>query len=291
MEEHSGEITLVIVSPVKNESLRIERLADSLHSNQCTFQIIWIVVDDSSSDDTLKVIGNLKKNGPNVLLHAHTSGKIIDGGAYKSWNVGVDYAIANLSEFTHLMKLDADVELDKSYFEKLERHMRNPDIGIVGGILQNSNREQTIHVPGPVKLYSKNCLLSLSDLPLATGYDVMDEILARKNGYEVKVEAKATFKISRGIGNSQGLLHGRRRNGMVCRWTGYYKPYFLLHVIRYFFRKPFFVGSLAMLYGYIFAPPSPYSSELMGLHARFQRKILRKISKNPIKTISNLYSR
>jgi len=216
---------------------------------------------------------------------------LISGGAYKAWYHGVTHAKNFVSGFTHLMKLDADVELDEFYFSKLEVYLKDPAIGLIGGVLQNSNREQQIHVPGPVKLYSKAGLESLSTLPLETGYDVMDEILLKDRGFKVKVVPEAKFTINRAIGASQGLIHGRRRNGLVCRWTGYYQPYFALHLLRYLFRKPYLIGSIAMLFGYLRAPRSPYPSDLRALHAKSQRELLLKIFKNPIRELSSLYGR
>jgi hypothetical protein len=128
-------------------------------------------------------------------------------------------------------------------------------------------------------------------LPLATGFDVMDEVLARKLGYRVEVSRDAHFSINRSIGASQGLLHGRKRNGMVCRWTGYYKPYFILHLLRYVFRKPYLVGSVAMAIGFLTAQKSPFGNDLMLEHSRQQRILLAQIFKNPIEQMRILYSR
>ena len=225
------------------------------------------------------------------MLHAKTSGRLIQGGAYQAWGVGVKFALDDIEDFSHLMKLDIDVELETDYFNKLEGFMNSQMIGILGGVLKNSNREQTIHVPGPIKIYSKSCLLGLLELPLATGFDVMDEILAQKNGYTVQVVRNAWFKLNRPIGASQGLIHGRRRNGLVCRWTGYYFPYFILHALRYIFRKPFFLGTIAMLIGYFFSPPSPYALELKILHARQQKVLLLRIVRNPYTVLHELYAR
>ena len=282
---------VVIITPLKNEAKRIPIIANQLEIVNRNFPIVWIVVDDSSVDNTLEAVANLNGFRPEILLSTQTSGKLILGGAFKAWFVGVNYALQHFDDFTHLMKLDADVELEEFYFNKLEVHLKNPAIGLIGGVLQNSNREQQIHVPGPVKLYSKAGLESLSTLPLETGYDVMDEILLKDQGFKVKVVPEAKFTINRAIGASQGLIHGRRRNGLVCRWTGYYQPYFALHLLRYLFRKPYLIGSFAMLFGYLRAPRSPYSSDLRALHAKSQRELLLKIFKNPIRELSSLYGR
>jgi hypothetical protein len=119
----------------------------------------------------------------------------------------------------------------------------------------------------------------------------MDEVLLKKQGFKVMVVQKAKFKINRAIGASQGLIHGRRRNGQVCNWTGYYPPYFLLHTLRYVFRQPFVVGSIAMLYGYLKAPTSPYADDLKKLHSKSQKDLLFAIARSPYRQLITLYSR
>jgi dolichol-phosphate mannosyltransferase len=291
VEKNLNDLKLVIVTPVKNEAERIARLSSSLSRLEIEFPFLWIVVNDSSSDNILEVLANDLSFKPNFVLDANTSGRIALGGAYQAWQVGVKFSIKEIPDFTHLMKLDADVELEPNYLSLLENSMSDKLVGIVGGVLSNDHREQVIHVPGPVKMYSKQCLLDLADLPLATGYDVMDEVLASKLGYGIHVIREALFKINRPIGASQGLLHGRRRNGMVCRWTGYYGPYFLLHLLRFSIRKPFVFGSIAMLIGYATAPESPYSTDLQFLHKSHQKSLILGLLRNPLTKLRFLYAR
>jgi glycosyltransferase involved in cell wall biosynthesis len=288
--EHQSPF-LVIVTPVRNEAKRISKISNMLNLIKYNFTVIWIIVNDSSTDNTLEVIENLRGFKPRFVLEARTSGKLVSGGAFQAWYVGVEFAYKNYPNFSHLMKLDVDVELRETYFNKIQPHMMDPNVGLIGGVLKNSRREQNIHVPGPVKIYSQSALNCLTTLPLETGYDVMDEILLKQNGFRVVVVQGAEFFLNRSIGSSQGLIHGRRRNGLVCRWTGYYFPYFLLHLARYTFKKPFLFGGIAMLFGYLLAPASPYPKNLRALHATDQKKLLGRIARNPIRVLFALYGR
>jgi len=285
------KLSLAIITPGKNEAARIPLLATSIAEACIEFPFVWIYVDDSSDDNSLSILKHGTEFKPNYILNSKSSGKIIKGGAYQTWNVGIEFALKEFPDLSHLMKLDADVQLEPDYFSRLRELMENSEVGIIGGVLANSYREQNIHVPGPVKMYSKPCLEKLSELPLATGFDVMDEVLCQKYGYRVGVNREAKFRINRAIGASQGLLHGRRRNGLVCRWTGYNALYFSLHMLRSVFKKPYLIGSLSMLWGYLIAPPSPYSVELRKLHSAHQRALLSKLLRHPISGIKDLYSK
>jgi hypothetical protein len=132
------------------------------------------------------------------------------------------------------------------------------------------------------------------DRPTATayekGFDVMDEILCKEKGLNTQIIPAAKFTMSRQIGHSQGLLHGRFRNGLVCKWVGYAPEYFVLHAIRYLFRAPYLFGSIWMVYGYFTSGKGPYPQRLRTAHKVMQRRRLIQIIKHPVKTLSNLYA-
>jgi glycosyltransferase involved in cell wall biosynthesis len=283
-------IKLIIVTPAHNEADNIENLAVNLASLKSNFEVKWIVVDDNSSDGTSQALRRTSFGKSAELVTASTSGRLIDGAAFAAWNMGIRRAYEIAPDFTHLMKLDADVILDSEYFLALEPLFLDRTIGILGGVIVRGGREQNLHVPGPVKIYSRACLESLQHLPLKPGFDVLDEVVASTQGFRVVVDTKAKINLNRRIGKSQGALHGRRRNGLICRWVGYDPIYFLLHLARYTLRKPYIFGSLWMGFGFLTAGPSPYSHELRKIYAASQRMKLKKLYANPMNFILSTYS-
>jgi dolichol-phosphate mannosyltransferase len=252
-------IKLIIITPAHNEAVNIEKLAINLASLKLNFEIKWIVVDDNSSDGTLQALRRSSFGNSAELVTASTSGRLIEGGAFVAWNTGIRRAYEIAPNFTHLMKLDADVVLDRDYFLVLEPLFLDKMIGILGGVIVRGGREQ-------------------------------DEVVAGTLGFKVVVDSKAKIFLNRRIGGSQGALHGRRRNGLICRWVGYNPLYFLLHLARYVFRKPYIFGSLWMAFGFLTAGPSPYSHELRKIYAASQRKKLKKFFSNPVNFIVSTYS-
>tara|TARA_B100000745_G_scaffold232235_1_gene156194 strand:- start:94 stop:699 length:606 start_codon:yes stop_codon:yes gene_type:complete len=196
-----------------------------------------------------------------------------------------------IDHITHVMKLDADVELSSTYLETaLSSFDTHETAGLTGGVLADrSDREQTVHVPGPVKLYSKRGYDALQGVPRVVGFDVMDEIALSNAGMDVIVRRDLPFSVRRPIGASQGRIHGRKRNGKVCRWTGYWTPYFFLHVARYAFRKPYIVGAAAMVAGYVAADPGPYDAGLKFAHAQSQKRKLRRALQSPRTWFNEMY--
>jgi dolichol-phosphate mannosyltransferase len=277
-----------IITPAKNEAKNLVALARSLENSNAKFIELWTIVDDASSDDTDLIIQNLQTSFDIQYVKFSSPGTLISGGAYKAWMFG-----ANLDSKpelrTHVMKLDADVRLEDDYFDELHSSEYR-DFDMLGGvILKGSGREQRNVIPGPVKLYSTRAFKLVSELPRETGFDVLDEIFCKHKGLTVKVVPSARFTLSRSIGASEGRLHGRFRNGRVCRWTGYSHLYFMIHMTRYIFRKPLFFGSLWMLAGYLTAPNSPYDKTLRDLLAKDQELKLKNLIKHPIRWIKLNY--
>jgi dolichol-phosphate mannosyltransferase len=278
---------LLIVTPSKNENHNIRRMMEMLE-NQTLVNFCWVLVIDGCEDDSLQIASKLSPSFPFHFIEYNSSGLLIKGGAFQTWNHGVEYGLTKFPDADFVMKLDADVELTKDYFLKLFSDTSElPDV--LGGVISGSSREQNEHVPGPVKMYSRKAFLLIQELPLATGLDVMDEVICRSRGLTIAVKREAKFRMTRNIGHSQGKLHGRFRNGLVCRWTGYSFVYFLLHVVRYFFRDPYIFGSIWMLFGYFTAGEGPYDAKLKQLHTRIQRKKLLRLVRSPWKTLRNLY--
>lgn len=280
---------ILIVTPARNEAKNLPLLFESIKKQVWLPHITWVIVDDGSSDATVKVSQGMISNFKIFVLRREKKGSLISGAAYAAWWHGIDYGITLGTKFTHIMKLDADVSLDHDYFQELFSEENAQEVDLVGGVISGFSREQSSYIPGPVKLYSSRAIDLLRQLPVATGFDVMDEVLCRQNGMVVKVVKSAKFSMNRKIGHSQGLLHGRFRNGLVCKWVGYAPEYFALHCLRYLFRRPFLLGSLFMFYGFVTADKGPYPSQLRSAHRALQRSRLMSILRHPVTSVKELY--
>lgn len=280
---------ILLVTPARNEAENLSNLASSINLQSHKSILAWVIVDDGSSDDTSDVANEFDFDFKVIVIKRKKSGKLITGAAFAAWWEGVDFGLNIYPNSQYVMKLDADVVLDRNYFSNIFTEFDEINTGIVGGVISDIHREQKSYVPGPVKMYSRNALDLIRELPVATGFDVMDEMLCREKGLIIQTVSSAKFKMNRQIGHSQGLLHGRFRNGLVCKWVGYAPEYFILHAIRYVFRPPFVLGSLWMISGYLFSRTGPYPKRLRKMHMSFQRQRLRRILRNPVKTLRDLY--
>ena len=287
--QDSRDFRILIVTPARNEVDNISALSQSLKTQTFLPVVTWIIIDDGSVDGTFEIAEKLQVPFELVIQRRSLSGNLITGAAFAAWWQGVDFGLERHPETAFVMKLDADVILAPNYFAELFNHLNLTELGIVGGVLNGRQREQRVYVPGPVKMYTRSALEVVRKLPVATGFDVMDEVACMSNNLRIQVVRSANFFMNREIGHSQGLLHGRYRNGVVCHWVGYAPEYFLIHTVRYFFRAPYFFGSIWMIFGYLKSDSGPYPTELRMAHRKLQRKRIVSIITNPIKSLKELY--
>ncbi|KUH68555.1 hypothetical protein AU184_04165 [Mycolicibacterium novocastrense] len=273
-------MTLLIVSPLHNEVHNVSGLVATVREQRFR-DFDWVVVDDGSTDGTAEQFKKVDTENLATVLSKANDGGLIGGSDFSSWRFGVASALPR-KPYTHVMKLDADVRMAPDYLERVMELARDR-VGIAGGVIVTKGMtEQKFHVPGSVKLYSMDAFRATESMPTALGWDVLDEVVASMAGFETRVDADSHFEMVRAVGASEGQVHGRYRNGRVCRWTGYSFPYFLLHCGRYLVRRPYVVGSFAMLLGYLRAGSGPFPPEVKRTHARMQRGKLARALRNPL---------
>jgi hypothetical protein len=122
-----------------------------------------------------------------------------------------------------VVKLDADLELRPSHFaEILSRFEREPLLGIAGAYLSirladgglMREAHPSYHVRGPNKFYRRECFEQIWPFPAHLGWDTIDEVKARMNGWQT-----ASLELSDGDSvhlRPTGLYDGRIR--AFFRW-------------------------------------------------------------------------
>ncbi|MCK0191228.1 glycosyltransferase family 2 protein [Arenibacter sp. F20364] len=210
-----------IIIPAHNES---QFLRDVLQSvvKQTILPKQVIVVNDNSSDNTENIIDDFstkydfisKINTKSSTAHMPGS-KVIN-----AFNKGLE----QLNEdYDFIVKLDADIILPDSYFEKITKiFSKDAKIGIAGGFAYelDKNGEWKLnhpmdkdHVRGAFKAYSKRCFKAIGGLKTAMGWDTVDELLAQYNGFNIYTDSNLKAKHLRPMGDAYNkkakLLQGK----------------------------------------------------------------------------------
>ncbi len=116
-------LTYILVTPAKNEEKQLPKVAEAV-IGQTAPPILWVIVDDGSTDSTPEVIKNLESQFNwirSIRLPPHPR-DITFHYSYVCKN-GFDHALEfcknNSIQYNFIGLLDADTVLEKTYFEKL----------------------------------------------------------------------------------------------------------------------------------------------------------------------------
>lgn len=254
----------LIVTPARNEADNLVGLAQTLVDQDCSLIGLWVVVDDGSTDGTSTCLPE-SLPFPVHVLRREQGGGLANASEFAAFTFGADAGFAMCSDATRVMKLDADVRLAPGYLAALADTPASIGLvtGRIGGRGETSRRDFT---RGPLKCYSREAYAIVRELPVALGWDVVDEVALRRSGLEVRVVDDAHATVARRTGSSEGLLRGRRRAGVVSRWTGYHPVYFALRLLRYAVKRPLLLGSVVMAWSWATSGPGPFASELRATH-------------------------
>jgi poly-beta-1,6-N-acetyl-D-glucosamine synthase len=255
---------LLVVSPVRNEAAHIERVVRAIAAQRQP-PTKWIVIDDRSTDDTLRVLHRLE---PEVAcLEVHAAGPEAAGGftrdrlaraaAPRNFNRGL--AKDDWRDSDYVMKLDGDIELAPGYLQTVVQRMdADPSIGIAGGYLDEPQPDggfrripiPSHHVHGALKLYRRECLHSIDGVKERLAWDTIDETYARMHGYRTVSFRDLVSVHHRPWGTADGAIRGRSRLGQ-CAYITHYPPlWVLLRSLKLAFQRPLGILGAAYLYGY-----------------------------------------
>jgi biofilm PGA synthesis N-glycosyltransferase PgaC len=256
---------ILIISPVRNEAAHIELVVRSVAAQECK-PARWIVVDDGSTDDTLAILRRLETEvpfltaveAPKAASAQPVRDRLARAAAPRTFNAGLAFA-GDISSYTHVMKLDGDIELKPSYFRELMAHFEaDPTLGLAGGVLDEplpggGMRRIKIarnHVHGALKCYSSACFSTIGGVQERLGWDTIDETYARMRGFGTVSYTDLVSIHHRPIGSADGTVRGHARHG-TCAYIAHHPlSWVMLRALRVGLRRPVVLSGLAFVYGY-----------------------------------------
>ena len=252
---------VLIVSPVKNEAAHLQAVIRAVAAQDFP-PARWIVVDDGSSDGTPAIARRVAADIPFMDVLDEGVGRggrdpLAEGAAPKAFNRGL--ALVDLGEFTHVMKLDGDVELPPDYLQRLMFEFANDSrLGIACGDLVEGPPESRARIPipahhvhGALKCYTLECFRAIGGLQERLGWDTIDETYARMRGYKTRSFRDFPAVHHRRLGSASGTLRGRARHG-ECAYVAHFSPLWVsLRAVKVARARPWGLTGAAFLYGYV----------------------------------------
>ena len=254
---------VLLVTPARDEAAHLERTIRSVAA-QTRPPDLWLIVDDGSSDETPQILDRLSGEVPFLrTMQAPAQGggigedRLTLAAEARAFNLAL--ATTELDEFTHIGKLDADIELPPHYFERLlESFETDPQLGIAGGTLLEqggrgwrATKVPDYHVRGALKLYSRECFAAIGGVEERLGWDTIDETYARMRGYATRSVPDLLAHHHRPVGTRSGALQGRARHGQCAYILRYGAWWVTLRSLKVACSRPYGISGLAFLYGYL----------------------------------------
>lgn len=248
----------VIITPVRDEEKYIDNIIQSILS-QSILPMKWIIVNDGSSDNTGLIIEKYATQVPWIhVIHRENRGfRKSGGGVIEAFYDG--YYYVKSEDWDFIVKLDGDLTFDKDYFEKCFKYFEaDSRLGIGGGMIChviNSmlELEKTpyFHVRGATKIYRKECWFAIGGLLKAPGWDTLDEVKANMLGWKSQSFQDLKIIHQRFTGEADGTWRNFVKNGEANYISGYHPLFMFLKCIKRTVQKPYLIGSIALLYGFV----------------------------------------
>jgi GT2 family glycosyltransferase len=292
---------LLLITPVRNEAANIERTARALAA-QTRPPDVWLVVDDDSDDATPWLLRELAEDIPFMRVLAAPPARDSSGPdrlALAAEARAFNWALGTVEreDFTHLGKLDGDIELPPEYFETVLAAFRaKPELGLAGGELLEPKRgggweparTPQYHVRGALKLYSRACFDAIGGIEERLGWDTIDETYARMRGYATRSLPELVALHHRPVGSADGALRGRARHGECAYILNYSLPWVLLRSVKVGLTgRPPLLSGVALVYGYLRAALTSDAQVDDPQVRRFVRRELRERMLRPLRLSSN----
>jgi glycosyltransferase involved in cell wall biosynthesis len=292
-----SELSYAAITPARDEAENLVRLASCLLA-QTALPLEWVVVDDGSVDGTRDVVRALREDhpwmrvisSPGVETHA---GPLQTGRVGGRDVVAFNHGVSQLARRPDVVfKLDADVSFQPDFFARLLDAFRaDPRLGIAGGecleLEDGEWRRRNVtggHVRGATRGYRWACFEDVSPLVEQLGWDGIDEVKARLQGWETRSIAGVAFQHHRRVGERDGAWQSYESQGATARFMGYRLPYL---VLRSLFRMVDDPRSLGMVVGWLKAARerrARYDDPAVRQYIRAEQRL----SKVPIRALEAL---
>lgn len=197
-----------VVIPAHNEEEHLKEVLEAIDKQSLRPDVV-MVVNDNSTDRTGLLLDRYQRQYSwcRYISTESTAVHLPGSKVINAFNAGLEQLD---SDFDFITKLDADVILPKNYFERIiEAFQNNADLGITGGYIYEKNQDgewelhhpmAEDHVRGAIKSYRGSCFRAIGGLKNDIGWDTVDELLARYNGFQIQPVKELEVKHLRPLG-------------------------------------------------------------------------------------------
>jgi biofilm PGA synthesis N-glycosyltransferase PgaC len=251
----------VLISPCRDEAKYMRQTLDTVVA-QSVRPAKWVIVDDGSTDETPTILAEYaaQHDWIEIVTRSNRGRRAVGPGVIDAFYEG--YAAITPADFDFVCKLDLDLRLPLRYFEILMDRMKaNPRIATCsgkayveeGGRLVNERHGDETSL-GMTKFYRVSCFEAIGGFVREVMWDGIDCHRCRMHGWIACSwdEPELRFVHLRPMGSSQQSIYtGRMRHGFGQYFMGTGFLYIVASAIYRITEKPYFLGSLAIVWGWV----------------------------------------
>jgi biofilm PGA synthesis N-glycosyltransferase PgaC len=277
----------VLMTAAYNEEANIEKTIESVLS-QTLLPTVWVIVSDGSLDRTDEIVRKYANAHRFIrfLRVSRAPGRSF-GSKVRALHAGGE--LLRDIPYDFIGNLDADVSVSPSYFEDLiSRLAGRPQLGLAGGFVveesmgafrdRKHNRVYSVAHAGQV--VRRECYEAIGGYAILEfgGEDWHAQTCAKMKGWEVEAFPDLKIFHHRHTGEADNLLRHKFRQGRMDYSFGSDPLFELLKCAGFIPVKPFLIGGLARLAGFIWSwirqDERPVSDEFVSYMRREQRQKL-----------------
>jgi glycosyltransferase involved in cell wall biosynthesis len=273
--------TYAIITAARDEAKYIEKTIQSVIS-QKVLPVVWLVMDDGSTDGTDKIIEKYAASYPWIkLVRMPSREQRWFGGKARAFNEG--WENARRFDCKYIVNLDGDVSFGGDFFEFLiEKCDQDPRIGIAGTPFKENGEfvydyrfVGTEHVSGQCHFFRRECLEAIGGyVPVkGSGVDLIAVIAARMKGWRTKTFLETYFDHNRPMDTAE--LSGLRvyyKDGQGDYVLGSHPLWQVLRCTNQMRKKPYIIGGALTMAGYCFSAIRREPKSITGEMLRFRRR-------------------
>jgi biofilm PGA synthesis N-glycosyltransferase PgaC len=257
----SSKCRYVLISPCRNEGEFMRQTLESV-VGQSLRPTRWVIVDDGSTDETPAILIEYASRYEwiSIVTRTDRGHRAVGPGVVDAFYSG--YQAIDCGKYDFLCKLDLDLLLPPRYFEILIQRMNlDSRIATCSGKSYIRNNDQLVNERhgddtslGMTKFYRVDRFKEIGGFVREVMWDGIDCHLCRMRGWIACSwdDPDLRFIHLRPMGSSQqSVFTGRMRHGYGQYFMGTGFLYLAASALSRLNQKPFVVGSLAIMWGWI----------------------------------------
>jgi glycosyltransferase involved in cell wall biosynthesis len=291
--------SLVVISPVRDESLFVKYTLDAMLAQTVRPQE-WLFVDDGSVDDTRAIIESYAADNPwiHVVSRENRGFRQVGAGVIAAFNYGLRRLRSD--DYRYIAKLDGDISFSPRYLEiMLDRLESEPDLAAASGKSFRMERGRLVEefkidemVAGQFKLYKRTAFEDIGGFTETILWDGIDIHRCRMKGHRTLSFHHPDARIIhyRQMGSSDSsVLKGRVRLGRGIWFMGYHPLYAVVSGLFRMRERPYLIGGLLIITSYFYAAirgePRFEDKEFIKQLQQWQRQRLQQLPRKLIRRL------